>query len=212
MHAYAHNLNMSVAQITFSAVNMRATLMAKKDLAKELSNYAKKQGKPLYSLTNEIIEQFLKITNQKSTFQDALEQYEQMQLIKKTGGVIISKHILYYCLSDAYNTNRRALLEKWYRVGECISKYFASISKDPFELLQKYLNNSTSDATFEIANKDGKTSFTCVCPNTPIAYQEAISQFIEGFMHELRYKTENKEIHKDGLISLIFGSSQDQSR
>jgi len=184
----------------------RKLILIRSDLLEKTAQITAKEGKTMYSFTNEVFEQVLKAHEMNANISDVVEFYRLMQIEKETGATVIPIDVLEYTTNKLYKENKKELLEKWYEAGLWYGKYMSSKFHDEelFDIIEKLMKNSLRNLqNCSASNKDGQVKIRIMSPHFSLEQTESISKFIEGILHSLNYVTYKNECLK-GMILLEF--------
>jgi len=181
-------------------------LAAREDLVDSVSALANRRGYTLFSVTNEALEQVLKVDEMGCRLSDVVREFEILKAAKESGFVLIPEGLLYEAMERAYLENRDWMIAKWFEMGEWCGKCFSLRDfEDKVDGLKRHLHGFLWNAKdFEIANADDNAlSVRCVSPRFPESYTAFLSAFLEGAFNALGYACVEKHIAK-GFIHMKF--------
>ena len=176
------------------------------DLAHRLMGIANRQGRTVYSLTNEIVEQAIEADLLDCPLKDIVEFYRLLRVEKDSGSVIIRKDNLLYMIDKLYPREKKVLWDKWYRSGRWYGKYLQVkfLNGEQFGVLEKLLDACAWDSSEFRLQRDGDNLvLNSVSLASSLEYTELVARFLEGIVHSLGYETTNNDITR-GLIVLEF--------
>jgi len=181
-------------------------LAAREDLVDNVSALANRRGYTLFSVTNEALEQVLKVDEMGCRLSDVVREFEILKAAKESGFVLVPEGLLYEAMERAYLENRDWMIAKWFEMGEWCGKCFSLRGfEDKVDGLKRHLCGFLWNAKdFEISNSDNNTvSVRCVSPRFPESYTTFLSAFLEGAFKALGYACIEKHIAK-GFIHMKF--------
>jgi len=181
-------------------------LAAREDLVDNVSALANRRGYTLFSVTNEALEQVLKVDGMGCRLSDVVREFEILKAAKESGFVLVPEGLLYEAMERAYLENRDWMITKWFEMGEWCGKCFSLRDfEDKVDGLKRHLHGFLWNAKdFEIANADDNIlSVRCVSPRFPESYTAFLSAFLEGAFNALGYTCVEKHIAK-GFIHMKF--------
>jgi hypothetical protein len=188
----------------------RKLILIRSDLLDRISQITAKEGKTMYSFTNEVFEQILKTYEMNVNISDVVEFYMLMQIEKETGAVIIPITILEHAIEKLYKEDKEELLGKWYDAGLWYGKYMSSrfYDKEPLDIVENLMKNCLRNLTnCTVTRKNGQVKIRAMSPHLSLEYTETLSKFLEGILHSLNYTTSKNECLK-GIILLEFKRKQ----
>jgi len=181
-------------------------ILVPSDLVGRLMQISNKEGKTFYSFISEIFVQALRAQEIKHSLKEIIDFFEFMETQKASGAVITPVDALTYLIGEVYQSQRDALLEKWYESGEWCGKYLLArfFERNPVEVFGKLLEVSRWDLKeVHVTENAGVVKIRCVSPLLPLENTELLLKFIEGVMYSLGYKTTEEDYLK-GIILLEF--------
>ena len=193
-----------------ASTKARKLILIRSDLLDKISQITAKEGKTMYSFTNEIFEQVLKTYEMNATISDVVEFYMLMQVEKESGAVVIPMTILEDAIKKLYKENKEELLKKWYDTGLWYGKYISSgfYDKDPLGIIEKLMKNCLRNLTnCSVSREDGQVKIRAMSPHLSLEYTLTLSKFLEGILHSLNYSTSKNECLK-GIILLEFNAQK----
>lgn len=119
------------------------------DLAHRLMGIANRQGRTIYSLTNEIVEQAIEADRLNCSLKDIIEFYKLLRVEKESGSVIMRKDNLLYLIDKLYPVDKKTMWERWYRSGRWYGKYLQVkfLDGEQFGVLEKLLETCVWDSS-----------------------------------------------------------------
>jgi len=184
----------------------RKLILIRSDLLDRIAEITAKEGKTMYSFTNEVFEQVLKTYDMNANISDVVAFYTLMQIEKETGAVIIPMSVLEYTINKLYKENKEEFLKKWYDAGLWYGKYMASRfhDKEPLDVIEKLMKDCLRNLTnCSVSRKEGQVKIRAMSPHFSLEQTESLSKFLEGILHSLNYTTFKNECLK-GMILLDF--------
>lgn len=184
----------------------RKLILIRSDLLDKIAQITAKEGKTMYSFTNEIFEQVLKAYEMNVNISDIIEFYRLMQIEKETGSIIVPICVLEYVMDKFCKEDKKELLEKWYEAGLWYGKYISSRFQEDelLNIIEKLMKISLRNMTnCSVSKKNGHVKIRAMSPHFSLEQTESISKFIEGIFHSLDYVTFKNELLK-GMILLEF--------
>lgn len=182
----------------------RKLILIRDDLLEGIRKITAKEGKTVFSFTNEVFEQVLKVYDMDVSLSDVVEFYRLMQIQRETGALIVPLSVLEYMTHTLFRDNKKELLDEWRRSGLWYGRYLCIRFPDEellgvFEKLMKFsLWNVTE---FSVLRKDEGVKIRCMSPHFSSEHTEAFSNFLEGVLDALGYETVKNECLR-GMILL----------
>lgn len=184
-------------------------ILAPSDLVARLTEISNREGRTFYSFASEIFGQALRAHEMKYSLKEIVDFFESMETQKASGAVITPIDALTYLISEVYQSQRDALLEKWYESGEWYGKYLLARfhERNTVEVFGKLLESGRWDLKEVHVTQNANTvKLRCVSPLLPLENTELLLKFIEGAMCSLGYKVVDEDYLK-GIILLKFERS-----
>lgn len=184
----------------------RKLILIRSDLLDRIAEITAKEGKTMYSFTNEVFEQVLKTYDMNANISDVVDFYTLMQIEKETGAAIVPMSVLEYTINKLYKENKEEFLKKWYDAGLWYGKYMASRfhDKEPLDVIEKLMKDCLRNLTnCSVSRKEGQVKIRAMSPHFSLEQTESLSKFLEGILHSLNYTTSKNECLK-GMILLDF--------
>ncbi|MGB9740239.1 MAG: hypothetical protein ACP5IM_01820 [Candidatus Bathyarchaeia archaeon] len=184
----------------------RKMLAAREDLVDSVSALASRRGLTLFGVTNEALEQVLKVNEMGCRLSDVVREFEVFKAAKESGFVLVPEGLLYEAMERAYRENGDWMIAKWFETGEWCGKCFSLRDfEDKVDGLKRHLRGFFWNAKdLEIVDADdGAFSVRCVSPRFPESYTTFLSAFLEGVFKALGYACVERHIAK-GFIHLRF--------
>jgi len=174
------------------------------DLVSKLSKEANRQGKTFYSYISEILEQAVRAYETKRSLKEIMDAYEVLEIYKEAGGMFTPRDILEYLIKKVYPEDSETLQQLWYQTGRWYGVYFKEKASNSVDSFIRLLREGRWDLNEVTVNRNQETlEFRCVSPLVSQERTLLIQKFIEGAMHSLGYKTQEKECIR-GIIRLNF--------
>ncbi|MGQ9507020.1 MAG: hypothetical protein ACUVTB_04060 [Candidatus Bathycorpusculaceae bacterium] len=184
----------------------RKLILIRSDLLEKIAQITAKEGKTMYSFTNEVFEQVLKAYEMNVNISDIIEFYKLMRIERETGSVIVPLCVLEYVMDKFCKENKKVLLEKWCEAGLWYGKYISSrfSEEESLNIIEKLMKISLRNLiNCSVFQKNGRVKIRAMSPHFSLEQTESISKFIEGIFHSLDYVTSKNELLK-GMILLEF--------
>jgi hypothetical protein len=184
----------------------RKLILIRSDLLEKIAQITAKEGKTMYSFTNEMFEQVLKVYEMSANVSDVIEFYRLMQIEKETGATIVPLYVLEHAVNELCKGNKKELIEKWYEAGVWYGKYISARfhEEEPIDIIEKLMKVSLRNLTnCSISRSNDLVKIRAMSPHISLEQTEFTSRFLEGILHSLNYFTSKNECLK-GLILLEF--------
>lgn len=188
-------------------------LAAREDLVDQVGEVAGRKGFTLFGVTNEALEQVLKLDKMGLRLSDVVREYEVFRAAKDVGFVLVPESLLYETMEKAYRDSRNWMIKKWFEIGEWCGKYYSvRDSGNKLEGLKKdvcgfFWNVREFDV---VKNGDDEVFVRCVSPRFPESYAVFLSRFLEGAFSGLGYACVEKHVTK-GFMQLKFQALKDET-
>lgn len=176
------------------------------DLLARISEIANREGKTVFGLTNEALEQAIRAYEMKTTLSEIVEAFTLLKMERETGAVITSSEVLNHLIGRLYPQEKEGLQDLWRRYGQWIGKYIVAKfhDQDHVEVLSGLLRYCAWDVADVSVSKDGDiVKVRCLAPYLPSENTELFSKYLEGVMESLGYKAFRNETLR-GIVLLEF--------
>jgi hypothetical protein len=184
----------------------RKLILARNDLVEEAAKITAKDGRTLFSFTNEVFEWAIEAYNNGVTPAEALEFYKMMVIGKNLGHVIVPSEVLYNMTKDLYEVQHEKLLEKWYESGVWNGNYLSIKfqENDQIEILKKFMKASLwniDEFSLDFDEDNNRMKIRCYSPKLSKEITEMLAKFLEGMLFSMGYSVRNNKLLR-GLIML----------
>ena len=182
----------------------RKLILARNDLVEEAAKIIAKDGRTLFSFTNEVFEWAIEAYNMDVTPAEALEFYKMMKIGKNLGYVIVPSEVLYTMTKELYEVQHEKLLEKWYESGVWNGHYLTIKfhKQDPIKILAKFMKASLWNVDeFSLDTYEDKINVKCISQKLSKEVTEMLSKFLEGTFFSMGYSIRSNKLLR-GLIML----------
>jgi hypothetical protein len=177
------------------------------DLVTKLNEAANRQGKTFYNYVADIFEQAVRAYEMKRDLKEIIDSYEIFEVYKEAGTVFTPRHIIDYLIERTYNKDGESLQKLWYQTGKWYGIYFKERFNDSLEAFLRLLREGRWDLNeVTMRQNEGTVEFSCISAFISQERTNLIQNFIEGAMHSLGYKTQDKDCFR-GIIRLKFSNS-----
>ena len=181
-------------------------ILVRGDLAEKITEMSKKEGKTIYSLTNEVLEDAIRAYMLGYKPSEMIDYFLFTVAEKEAGAVVISADILMHLISKIYSREKEALWKKWVEWGQWYGKYLAAkfYDQEPLETLKRMFGSGIWEVSdFNFLREANGVSMRCLMPHLSSERTELFSKFLEGMMDSFGYcLTEHGSLR--GIISLKF--------
>ena len=182
----------------------RKLILARNDLVEEAAKIIARDGRTLFSFTNEVFEWAIEAYNMDVTPAEALEFYKMMKIGKNLGYVIVPSEVLYTMTKELYEVQHEKLLEKWYESGVWNGHYLTIKfhKQDPIKILAKFMKASLWNVDeFSLDTHEDKINVKCISQKLSKEVTEMLSKFLEGTFFSMGYSIRSNKLLR-GLIML----------
>ena len=192
----------------------RKLILARNDLVEEAARIIAKDGRTLFSFTNEVFEWAIEAYNLGVTPAEALEFYEMMKIGKNLGNVIVPSEVLYNMTKELYEVQHEKLLEKWYESGVWNGNYLSIKfqEKNQIDILEKFMKASlwnVDEFSLDIDEESNKMKIRCYSPKLSKEVTEMLAKFLEGMLFSMGYSVRSNKLLR-GLIMLKLEKRKEQ--
>ena len=174
----------------------RKTLFAREDLVNRLLSIAKKQGRSLYGLVNEIFELVIRAEDLGVNLQKAFEERWILKKARKDGFILVPEGLLYEITEIAYQNSKDETLKRWFEAGVWIAKRYIEVETEkPFKAFKRSLKAySWNIVEMAIEEENEKISIRMISPRMSEICANLYSAFLEGALNTFGYKIAKKEV------------------
>lgn len=185
------------------AKKSRKLILVRSDLLEQAAKITAKEGRTLFSFTNDIFEQAIKAYEMSVTLAEALEFYRMITIGKHVGYAVIPQEIFRHMTKKLCTVEREELLKKWHESGFWSGSYLKVKFKNNFlETLRKFLKAVLWNLDeISINTNQDKIYVKCFSPNISLECTEMISKFIEGIFNSFGYVVEHNSCLR-GIIAM----------
>ena len=181
----------------------RKTVMAREDLANQLTLIAKRSGRTLYDLVNEVFELLIRADEMGLNLRRIVEESWILNDAKKAGFTLGPEALWYEMAEIAYKHAGDEAVKCWSEAGAWLAKrYLTGDVEKPLEAFKRSLKASAwniPEFTFETSGS--KVSIRIYSPRFPESYTILYASFLESALKTFGYKTVEKEVSR-GKIRL----------
>ncbi len=174
----------------------RTTLTVRRDLAAMLSEEARKHGKPVFALANEIIEWYLWAKHHGFELSEALTCYEAFRAAKSIGMTSIPLEFFELILKTSHICNDKKAIESWRLSGFKLGRFFASMNKDIFSSLRIVDMMLMNLVEIRVMESKGEVIVTILGPKLEMDVKEFIDAYFCGIFSGLHYSVIKKDVVK----------------
>ena len=174
----------------------RKTLFAREDLVNRLLSIAKRQGRSLYSLVNEIFELVIRAEDLGVNIQTAFEERWILKNAQKDGFILVPEGLWYEMAEIAYQNSKDEALKKWFEAGVWLAKRYIEVeTEEPFETFKRSLKAySWNVPEISVERDEGRVSVRIISPRLTESYTTLYSMFIQGVLETFGYKVSEKTV------------------
>jgi hypothetical protein len=195
------------------ASRQKRFIPVRSDLLSKIIEISNREGKTVFGLTNEVLEQAIRAYELKTTLSEIVETFSLLKMERETGATIISSEVLNHLIARLYPQEKEALQDLWRQYGQWIGKYIIAKFHDqePMEVLSKLLRSCAWDVTDVSVQKDRESvKVRCLAPYLPSENTELFSKYLEGVMDSLGYRVLKNDTLR-GIILLEFRRKQGEN-
>lgn len=178
-------------------------LVVRSDILEKLYEIARKENKTLFALTNEILQDAIKVNEINKTIGELLNFHNLIKLQKDSGAMIVPSDILLKALKN-WN-NKEEMIKAWELAGEWYGKYLIAKLENPLEVLPSLFSTSfwhLSEIKMNMRNDD-KVFISLIAPNTEQILIEITVGYVNGIMSALGFQNTKCDIIR-GVAILEF--------
>jgi hypothetical protein len=178
--------------------------MISKEVASALSDEAKKEGRTLFSLSNEIIEIYLQARRKNYDFKEMLNTYATIKQLKEAGYVLVPSEIFDMLVSSFPLEKRKALLQSFHESGNKLAKILEDTNLSLVTELKLLIKLLFRDLSVNVEqDRRDLLALTIMSIDYDEIKSSIVSEFLEGFLKGYNHILIRKEMMK-GLIKAKF--------
>ncbi|MCS7097906.1 MAG: hypothetical protein NZ922_02880 [Candidatus Methanomethyliaceae archaeon] len=177
---------------------MRKFLTAKAELVEKVNDVAKKDGRTIFSIVNEALEEFLMANEKNKSLYEVIEELKTIEIAKNAGMVFVPEEFHENVI------NRTSLgkndYKSWNEAGRIFGKYLEVNNMKELKNIErviKYLIGGVSEILFS------ENRVVCICPKMSEQRSEELAEFLEGLIESLGFIISSKEISRGIIIIKI---------
>lgn len=182
----------------------RKLILARNDLIEEAAKFVARDGRTLFSFTNEVFEWAIEAYKMQVAPSECLEFYKMMTLGKKLGYVVVPSDIFDHMTRELYEVKCEELLREWYLSGVYTGNYFAiKFSKQNLvDVLKKFIKMSFWNIDeFYIDVQDGEVDLKSFSRNLAREFTAMLAKFLEGVFYSWGYTVKANKLLQ-GMIMM----------
>lgn len=183
----------------------RKLILVRSDLLQRALSITAKEGRTLFSLTNEIFEQAIEAHDLRVTLAESLEFYNMMRTGKSLGFLAIPSDIFNHMAQRLYAMEGEELLNIWYEHGLWNGNYLATRfhDKNPLGVMQSFMKASlwNLDEFFVNTTKEGGVEVKCFSSNLNLECVKMLAKFLHGVFNSLGYTVKGNKCFR-GIIMM----------
>ena len=190
----------------------RKTVAVDKVLAEKLSDIAKREGKTIFSLINELIKAAIDSAEMKESFMEILENHKNFNLTKDVGFTLIPLKLENFSLSIVFQDKitKEKLLNQWRNWGSWLGNYIkARFPDEEFTNIKKISDTIfMSGETFEMdpPNDEKSVNEVTIRIYGNVLGEErtqCLASAFEGIFEEFGFKTTLRDVSR-GICRLVL--------
>lgn len=186
---------------------MRSTLMARKDITERLSYLAQREGKPLYSIVNDLIERYLDLRNRGYELGEVLDSFYHTKMAQEIGWVVVPYDLFKHCVAELYGSAKDVLRQIYYNSGTGAGKYVQSQGSNGIAALEKLEMQLNWNALKYDCTQIGNGLVVRLSnPFLQPEHMDLQSSFTEGYMREMGYLVVKKDVF-EGFSVMTFSKT-----
>ena len=190
----------------------RKLILVRNDLLEKVAKITAKEGRTLFSFTNEVFEQAIEAYNMRVTIAEALEFYKMTKIGKNLGWVVIPSNTFDFMAKKLYAIEQEKLLKKCYESGVWNGRYLSVKFHDQnvLEVVQSFMKAILWNLDeFSIDMDKGKIDVKCFSPNLTLECTEMLAKFLEGIFDSLGYIMKTNTCLR-GIIMMVLESKKEK--
>ena len=189
----------------------RKSLFAREDLVNRLLSIAKKQGRSLYGLVNEIFELVIRAEDLGVNLQKAFKERWILKKARKDGFILVPEGLWYEITEIAFQNSKDETLKRWFEAGAWLAKRYIEVETEkPFEAFKRSIKAySWNVPEITIEEDDGQVSVRIISPRMTESYTTLYSVFIQGVLETFGYKISGKSVSTGAIRIKAVRKGQD---
>ena len=189
----------------------RKSLFAREDLVNRLLSIAKKQGRSLYGLVNEIFELVIRAEDLGVNLQKAFKERWILKKARKDGFILVPEGLWYEITEIAFQNSKDETLKRWFEAGVWLAKRYIEVETEkPFEAFKRSIKAySWNVPEITIEEDNGKVSVRIISPRMTESYTALYSVFIQGVLETFGYKISGKSVSTGAIRIKAVRKGQD---
>lgn len=192
----------------------RKLILVRNDLLEQAAKITAKEGRTLFSFTNEVFEQAIEAYKMQVTLDEALKFYKIINIGKNMGCLLVPYDVFKHMAKRLCTIERKELLAEWYESGLWSGNYLKMRFHDqnPLTVVQSFLKAGVwSLDEFSINAREEKIDVKCFSPNLTLECTEMLAKFLEGILNALGY-TIKSNTRLRGIIMMELESKKKEIR
>ncbi|UCD96825.1 MAG: hypothetical protein JSV35_01855 [Candidatus Bathyarchaeota archaeon] len=189
----------------------RKLILAKTELIEEVAKIVAKEGRTLFSFTNEVFRAAIDAYTMDVSLADVLNFYRIMKIGKTLGFVAVPADVFQFMSMEIQKTNAQQLQEKWYQAGIWNGNYLSLKfpGQDPIKVLHNFIKTSLWNIDeFQIEETDGSIRVKCFSPKLSEGSTCMLVKFLEGVFDSYGFAVKNEKLLR-GLIAMELKKKED---
>ena len=181
----------------------RKLILVRTDLLGEATKITAKEGRTLFSFTNEIFEQAIKAYKMSVTLSEALEFYKMINIGKSAGYIVLPYDVFKFMTEELYGKRQKELLKVWWSSGFWSGNYLkVKFDDDIFKALKQFFKTLMwGFEDFSIKFENDKIDVKCFSSNLTSECTEMLVKYLEGIFESLGFATK-KNVCLKGIIMM----------
>lgn len=178
----------------------RKALFARRDLVDKLQIISTSKRMSLYNLVNEIFEDYVKLVESNTDFEEIINEILFYKRMNKIGFILVPSSIWFKHLKESPR------LEEWRELGEWLGKYYNTLNaENPLELLLRDLEKALNwIGELSIERKGKRLEVALSLPHSDYnSIVEPVLTLLRGALSVFNYK-ETTRIETTSVVSAVY--------
>jgi hypothetical protein len=176
--------------------NGKRLILVRNDLIEKATEITAKEGRTLFSLTNEVFERAIEAHDMRASLADAVESCKMIRTAKTLHCVFVPADVFNFMAKKLYENEREELLEKMYESGIWNGSFLSLKSRceSETETLKMFMKMFLLGSDEFLINVDKeKVEVKCFFPDLNLEGVEIIARLLHGFFGSLGYRVEENK-------------------
>jgi hypothetical protein len=189
----------------------RRLILVRSDLLERVAGITAREGRTLFSFTNEVFERAIEAYDAHATLAEALEFHRMMKTGRNLGCIVVPSDVFNSMAKKLYTLEPQELLNEWYQSGLWNGNYLSIRfhNQNQLEVVKSFMKASLWNLDEFIVDV-GKDSvrIKCFSPNLNVECVEMLAKFLRGMFNALGYSVKSNRCLK-GIMMMEMEKQKD---